>query len=344
MKKALFIIGLCLGITAGIEAQHCYHLVWADEFNSDGIPSAENWSYDTGDHGWGNNELQNYTCSPANSYVKNGILTIRALKQEGKWSSARLVSKNKRDFLYGRVEVMARLPEGRGTWPAIWMLSTGWEYGGWPESGEIDIMEHVGYDPLTVHGTVHTAAYNHVNGTQVGNSINVPAAFTNFNLYAIEWDSTGIDFFVNNEKYFSFANDGNHNFESWPFNKPFHLILNIAIGGNWGGREGIDDNLKEALMDIDYVRVYSTSDAPKITGPTKVKPRSAATFSLPVQTGASVEWLLPEGVRRSKRSAGGESIRVKWGKHSGTVNAVVTNSCGRMNAHPHPVDIENTKK
>lgn len=248
---------LGLGFMPGLTAQERYHLVWSDEFESDGIPSADNWGYDTGKHGWGNNELQDYTQSPENARVKDGMLSIRAVKTGEDWTSARLVSKNKRDFLYGRVEIRAKLPSGRGTWPAVWMLSTDWEYGGWPESGEIDIMEHVGFDQGVVHGTVHTKAYNHVIGTQVGSRIAVPDCSEEFHIYAIEWSGSKIDFFVDDQKYFTFENDNKGDFSTWPFNKRFHIILNIAIGGNWGGKEGIDPGMEEAEMKIDYVRVYS---------------------------------------------------------------------------------------
>lgn len=138
--------------------------VWADEFNYTGEPDPAKWGYDIGGSGWGNNELQYYTNSRSNSNVADGTLKITARKEnvEGKeYSSARLVSKDKGDFLYGRFEIKAKLPTGRGTWPALWMLPTNWAYGGWPESGEIDIMEHVGYDQDRVHITVHTEAYNH---------------------------------------------------------------------------------------------------------------------------------------------------------------------------------------
>lgn len=257
MKKLYFLIAVLIQFSVlALSAQTIPKLLWAEEFDYAGAPSAENWGYDTGDHGWGNNELQNYTSDSENAFVVNGVLTIKAIKNGEKWTSARLVSKNKRDFLYGRIEVSAKLPLGVGTWPAIWMLPTDWSYGGWPESGEIDIMEHVGYEPGVVHGTVHTKAYNHKIGTQVGDTILVPDFAEKFHVYAIEWDSTKIDFFVDDQKYFTFENDHKDDFLTWPFNKRFHLILNIAIGGDWGGVQGIDPAMEEATMKVDYVRVY----------------------------------------------------------------------------------------
>lgn len=255
-KTALIILILSFANLLKLAAQDNYQLSWSDEFEQNGAPSSENWDYETGSHGWGNNELQNYTSSIENVYVKNGYLTIRAIKVNEKWTSARLITKNKQDFLYGRIEVNARLPKGRGTWPAIWMMPTDGEFGNWPECGEIDIMEHVGYDPAIVHGTVHTGAYNHLKDTQLGNSMNIKGFNESFHVYAIEWTPEKIDFFIDNQKYFTFENDNKGDFMTWPFDKRFHLILNIAIGGNWGGREGIDPALSEATMEVDYVRVY----------------------------------------------------------------------------------------
>lgn len=259
MKKTILSLlpALLLLIASAGLSQNSKTLVWSEEFNYEGAPATENWGYDIGDHGWGNNELQNYTNSTENAFVKNGLLTIKAKKVGEKWTSARLVTKNKQDFLYGRIEAKARLPKGRGTWPAIWMLPTDWEYGGWPESGEIDIMEHVGYDPAVVHGTVHTGAYNHVKGTQLGKSLNINGFNEMFHVYAVEWTPEKIDFFIDDQKYFTFENDHQADFMTWPFNKRFHIILNIAIGGGWGGKEGIDPELNEAIMEIDYVRVYT---------------------------------------------------------------------------------------
>ncbi|MEJ2503896.1 MAG: glycoside hydrolase family 16 protein, partial [Gemmatimonadota bacterium] len=138
--------------------------VWADEFDTPGLPDTLRWSYDVGGHGWGNEELQYYTeARQANARVEDGHLIIEARRDSvggREYSSARLVTKGKGDWQYGRFEARAKLPSGRGTWPAIWMLPTEWRYGGWPESGEIDIMEHVGHDPDVVHATVHTGAYN----------------------------------------------------------------------------------------------------------------------------------------------------------------------------------------
>jgi beta-glucanase (GH16 family) len=243
-----------------------WQLVWSDEFDTDGLPDSTRWNYDTrgNEYGWGNNEKQWYTvANPENSRIENGILFITAKKEptSGKdYSSARLTTKGKGDWLYCKVEVRAKLPTGNGTWPAIWMLPTENTYGGWPKSGEIDIMEHVGFNPDTVFSTVHTGSFNHMIGTQVGKKIGLPTATTEFHVYTTEWDENEIRSYVDGEHYFTFKNNG-EGFEAWPFDQPFHLILNLAIGGGLGGQKGIDDSLFPHTFEVDYVRVYKQNPA-----------------------------------------------------------------------------------
>jgi len=238
-----------------------WRLVWSDEFDTEGLPDTTKWSYATRGNawGWGNNEKQWYTVADAdNAYIRDGILTITAIKEptSGKdYSSARLTSKGKGDWKYCKVEVKAKMPEGRGTWPAIWMMPTENVYGNWPKSGEIDIMEHVGYNIDTVFSTVHTERFNHTKGTQVGQRIKLPTATTEFHVYSMEWNENEIRSFVDGKHYFTFKNNG-EGFEAWPFDQPFHLILNLAIGGGLGGKKGIDDSLFPHQFYIDYVRVY----------------------------------------------------------------------------------------
>lgn len=238
--------------------------VWSDEFNYSGLPDSTKWGYDLGDGcpnvcGWGNNEAQFYTKDLKNARVENGNLIIEAVKDSmgsKAYTSARLVTKTKGDWLYGRVEVRAKLPKGKGTWPAIWMLSTDWSYGGWPESGEIDIMEHVGHDPGVIHGTLHSDKYNHVKHTQQEGKVTIADCQENFHVYSIDWNKDKIDFFVDDKIYHSVTRNPQDDFHGWPFDKRFHLILNIAVGGNWGGQQGIDDSIWPQRMEIDYVRVY----------------------------------------------------------------------------------------
>ena len=159
----------------------------------------------------------------------------------------------------------AKLPSGRGTWPAIWMLPSQRSYGegGWPDNGEIDIMEHVGFDPDVVHASIHTRAYYHSIGTQKTAKVKIPTARTGFNVYTVEWSAGEIRGYVNDEHYFTFQNerlkDPAKDYKQWPFDKPFHLILNLAVGGAWGGAQGIDDSIWPQRMEVDYVRVYRDS-------------------------------------------------------------------------------------
>lgn len=231
---------------------------WQDEFDYTGAPDPAKWGYDIGGSGWGNNELQYYTNSTKNASVDNGKLTISLLRESmgsKDYTSARLISKGKGDFLYGKIEIMAKLPTGKGTWPAIWMLPTDWEYGNWPKSGEIDIMEHVGYDQNKVHITTHTEAYYFKINTQKSATKMVPTASTAFHKYGLEWIPTGIKGFIDDEQIFFFPNEGG-SYTVWPFDKRFHLLLNIAFGGDWGGAQGIDNSQLPQKMEIDYVRVY----------------------------------------------------------------------------------------
>ena len=234
-------------------------LLWEEDFSKDGLPDPTYWSYDVGDHGWGNKELQYYSKEDLkNARVENGILIIDAQADTSHpkgYTSARLVTKGKAAWQYAYIEVRAKLPEGIGTWPAIWMLPEKNTYGGWPKSGEIDIMEHVGYDPGNVHGTIHTEAFNHGIGTQKGAQLMVPDFNEEFHVYAIDWTKDKIDFFIDGQIYFTFENAGN-DYKEWPFDQPFHLILNIAVGGNWGGAKGVDAKIWPQQMEVDYVRVY----------------------------------------------------------------------------------------
>ncbi|SOD80204.1 glycoside hydrolase family 16 protein [Spirosoma fluviale] len=236
-------------------------LVWSDEFDKSGLPDSTKWGYEVGGNGWGNNELQFYTSRRSeNARVENGKLIIEARKEayQGKsYTSARLLTKNKTTWTYGRIEAMAKLPKGVGTWPAVWMLGKNISTAGWPRSGEIDIMEHVGFDEGVIHGTVHTEAYNHAKKTEKGSAITLNDVTTKFHLYAIEWTADKIDFFVDDQKYYTVEKSVLGNSEAqWPFEQPFFLILNVAVGGNWGGQKGVDETIWPQRMEVDYVRVY----------------------------------------------------------------------------------------
>lgn len=242
-----------------------YVAVWCDEFDVDGLPDNTKWSYDVGGHGWGNGELQYYTENDLdNARVEDGNLIITAIKENyggSGYTSARMITKDKGDWLYGKIQVKAKLPSGVGTWPAIWMLPTEWAYGGWPYSGEIDIMEHVGYDKNNVYSTIHTGAYNHMLNTQIGFSYEDTTLETDFHVYEIEWEPGVIKTYIDGFHYASFGYNPDYSegllvSDAWPFDEEFHLILNIAVGGSWGGQQGVDPNIWPQEMVVDYVRVY----------------------------------------------------------------------------------------
>lgn len=301
-------------------------LVWSDEFDYTGLPATAKWNYDVGGHGWGNNEAQYYTnARTENARVEDGHLIIEAHKESfggNDYTSARLISLNKGDWKYGRVEVRAKLPGGRGTWPAIWLLPSDGFYGDWPKSGEIDIMEYVGYDPGIAYGSIHTEAYNHKDGTGKGGSYSVPDAESNFHDYAIEWYADRIEFFVDNNKYFTFNNEGS--WEKWPFDKRFHLVLNLAIGGDWGGAEGIDNSIFPVKLEIDYVRVYQFVDNIKIEGNEFVEPgASSEVYTVPAIYDASYQWKVPEDASVTS-GQGTNSISVDWGNTEDSVSVEIS--------------------
>jgi beta-glucanase (GH16 family) len=233
-------------------SQNGTSLIWSDEFNTDGAPNANNWGFDigTGSNGWGNGESQYYTNSSNNVIVENGLLKITAKKENfngAQYTSSRLLSKGKFDFKYGRVEVRAKLPQGKGTWPAIWMLGANFETVSWPACGEIDIMEHVGNDQNKIHSTLHYP--NNSGGNGNGNSITVSNVSSEFHIYEVVWSATSIVFTVDGNQIHSFSNNNNV-----PFNHNFFLILNVAMGGSFGG--AIDANFTQSTMDVDYIKVY----------------------------------------------------------------------------------------
>ena len=230
-------------------------LAWNDEFDGRGLPDASRWDYEVGFVR--NKEQQYYTRNRIeNARVEDGTLIIEARReafQGAAYTSASLTSRA--SWTYGRIEVRAKLPKGRGTWPAIWTLGTNIREAGWPACGEIDIMEHVGFDPGRIHANIHTAAYNHVQRTNKGNSVRVSAPDDEFHVYSARWTPTEIEVSVDGQRYFTFPKEPGGD-AVWPFDKPQYLILNLAIGGTWGGERGIDESAFPAKYVIDYVRVY----------------------------------------------------------------------------------------
>lgn len=232
------------------------NLVWADEFDADGAPNSANWTYDigTGNNGWGNGESQYYTNRTDNVSVIDGILKVTAKKEDyegSSYTSARLKSQGLYDFTYGRVDVRAKLPEGGGTWPAIWMLGSNFETAGWPACGEIDIMEAIGNNPGHVQGAIHTpSSYG---ATENMGSTTVADASSGFHIYSVNWSPNQISFLVDDEIFYTYKPDVK-DADTWPFDANQFLILNVAMGGNLGGT--IDEAFTESSMEIDYVRVY----------------------------------------------------------------------------------------
>ncbi|RKY49271.1 MAG: glycoside hydrolase family 16 protein [Candidatus Neomarinimicrobiota bacterium] len=262
----ILLLGLRCGSKEGCgdnELLGDWELIWYDEFES-GIIDTSKWCYDIGGHGWGNNELQYYTDRPINSFIENGKLIIQAVKEryikdgkEWQYTSARIKTMNRGDWKYGRIEVKAKLPYGQGIWPAIWMLPTEWKYGGWAASGEIDIMEMLGHETNKVYGTIHY-------GGQWPDNVHTGESFVlkdgdfskEFHIFAIEWDTTYIKWFVDDSCYQVqtqwWSSGGPY---PAPFDQKFHLIMNIAVGGNWPGYP--DETTKfPQRMEVEYVRVY----------------------------------------------------------------------------------------
>jgi len=242
-------------------ANGTWKLEWSEEFDYTGLPNPEKWGYAVGGHGWGNNELQYYTeARLENASVGDGVLKITAIKEayEGMdYTSTRLVTRDKKEFMYGRLEIRAKLPKGVGTWPAIWMMPTNWpeEISKWPDCGEIDIMEHVGHDPGVIHASAHSKDYYWRIGTQKTGTIEVPDASDAFHTYVLEWTPDVIRAYVEDEMYFEYFNEG-LGYSKWPYDKPYYLILNIAVGGDWGAAKGIDPSVYPQSMEIDFVRYY----------------------------------------------------------------------------------------
>ena len=250
-----------------------WKLVWSDEFEKDGAPDPTKWGYEVGFVR--NAELQYYTRDRReNARVEGGKLLIEARKEawpnpgykkgsknwqeerkEAAYTSASLETAGKADWTYGRFEVRAKLPFGRGMWPAAWMLGSNIPTAGWPLCGEIDIMENVGYDPDKAHFNVHTKAYNHSIGTGKGTSVALKRPDLAFHTYGIEWNKDQIEFFLDNKSVFTFKNEGT-GVDTWPYDKPEYFILNSAVGGGWGGQKGVDDSIFPARYEIDYVRVF----------------------------------------------------------------------------------------
>ena len=229
------------------------NLVWSDEFNTPGAPDPAKWGYDigTGSNGWGNAESQYYTNRSQNVIVEGGMLKIKALKENfggSNYTSARIKTQGKFSFKYGKVEIKAKLPVGGGTWPALWMLGNNITTASWPACGEIDIMEHVGNTQNKIYGTLHYPNFS--GGNAVSKTINISNASTEFHIYSLDWRADAIRFYVDGTLFHTFTNTS-----SLPFNQNFFLIINCAMGGNFGG--AINPNFTSSTFEVDYIRVFN---------------------------------------------------------------------------------------
>ncbi len=314
-------------------AQENYvELVWSDEFDTDGAPNPGNWGYDIGhgDNGWGNREVQYYTNNSQNIRVEGGRLIIHALKdQSNQWTSARLKSQGKRSFTYGRFLWRAKLPPGSGTWPALWMLGENATTIGWPASGEIDVMEHVGKWPGQVLSALHTTSSH--GDTQNKGTTQISNIHSEFHIYELQWTPDKLVFLVDGTPHYTY-NPTVKNAATWPFNAPFFIIMNIAMGGGLGSdpqyetgglRNGIDPVLTQAKMEVDYVRVYQAFTGLKLQGPSVVqKNQGGIQFRTNHLDQATYEWSVPAGATITA-GQGTPEVSVQWGETEGDVKVIV---------------------
>lgn len=235
-------------------------LVWEELFDQDQL-DLNTWNIDTGGHGFGNNEDQYYTEQEKNLYIKDQILHIVAHKQVYKnrnYTSAKISTKNKKHIKYGRIDVKANVPKGMGTWPAIWLIGENIKENGWPMCGEIDIMEHVGNHEGYFHFSLHSKAFNHKKNNHPTYVYENTNFLEEFHIYRLEWDENSVSFYVDDIHMATFNKPHDATVEQWPFDQPFYLILNLAIGGNWGGY--IDDSIFPVAFKIKSIKVYERSD------------------------------------------------------------------------------------
>ncbi len=239
-----------------------YKLLWEDQFDKDGMPNPDIWTIETGGHGFGNNEQQFYTNRSKNVFIKDGILNIVGNKEKYEnceYTSAKLTTEGIKTIQHGRIDVVAKVPSGDGTWPAIWFLGEGFRKANWPLCGEIDLMEHVGHNPNVIHYSLHSKTnYFHKNNqpTIVVKQKNI---VNQFHEYAMDWQEDEITFYLDGKKQKTFYRSKDATIEQWPFNQGFYLIINLALGGAWGGK--IDNSIFPVTFQIKSVKIYEGSDS-----------------------------------------------------------------------------------
>jgi beta-glucanase (GH16 family) len=261
---------ICAGQTTPVATTSIWNLVWSDEFNGpDGSsPDPSKWTVETGGNGWGNNELEYYTARAQNAQIKNGNLVITAIaeKYTGQdrvtrdYTSARLKTLGKFSQTYGRFEARIKIPYGPGMWPAFWMLGTDIDQAGWPACGEIDIMENIGREPATVHGTIHGPGYSGAQGVGAPFTLANGRFADDFHLYAVEWEPNVIRFYVDDHLYATRTPADLPKHSRWVYNKPFFALLNLAVGGSWPGSPDATTVFPQSML-VDYVRVYEKRTA-----------------------------------------------------------------------------------
>ena len=330
-----FLILIVIFNISNIIFSQCYQLVWSDEFDYTGLPDSLKWTFETGGHGWGNNELQYYTDRIDNAEVKDDILIITAKEEsyEGNdYTSARIITYyNDHSWQYGKIEARMKLPYGQGIWPAFWMLGNGiFEGPGWPACGEIDIMEMIGgtNNDNTIHGTVHWDSDGSHAMYGTGYTLDSGIFADDFHVFSVEWDENEIVWEMDDIQY--------HVIDITPaglseFHNDFFIILNLAVGGNWPGIPD-ETTVFPQTLEVDYVRVYSTSDYLKINGKNEVvKGESNLTYSVIYDEDYIYNWSVPEGVIILGESDS-SAIQVNWGCNSGSIECAITTNCGDYTA------------
>jgi beta-glucanase (GH16 family) len=326
-NKALMLLIILILCTMQLKAQ-CPRLVWSDEFDGTAL-NLNKWSYQLGGNGWGNSELQNYT--DRNAEVSNGTLKIIAKAesfQTNNYTSSRIRTLGKADVKYGRMEARMKLPIGKGIWPAFWMMPTDNVYGGWPQSGEIDIMEFLGQQPATIYGTLHFGRpWPNNSSTSQFFSTEGSKLNEDFHVYAIEWDATSIKWFIDGYL-FSTKTAANLNGQPWIFSERFHFLLNVAVGGNWPGNPDAATVFPQTF-EIDYVRVYDLIGSAYLKGSQRVPfmATNTAYSLLNVPTNSTISWTVPTGATIVSGN-GTKDVLVNWGTVGGKILATVTSACG----------------
>ncbi len=345
IAKNLLILSSLLLLPSTVSAQQCPQLIWSDEFEGSTLDESK-WSHQLGDGcpelcGWGNNELQYYQAE--NVTVRNGTLRVTAREQQvsGKsYTSGRIRTLGKGDWTFGRFEARIRMSRGQGIWPAFWMMPTDEVYG-WPQSGEIDIMENVGHEPATIHGTIHFGdpwPENTFRG--VSYSLHDGAFADDFHEFAVERDAGAIRWYVDDVLFSAWTEEDLASFH-WPFDERFHILLNLAVGGNWPGSPDATTVFPQTL-EVDYVRIYDRH-LPSMSGSREVLVRETESYSISsLLRDSTYDWRVPSGAR-IVFGQGTDTIAVNWGTSGGDVVAEVRSRCGdetyRMNVAVQPADV-----